>query len=122
MIRTLDGFPDTIVAAACEGRVTREDYETILIPRLNEALGRHDKVRIYYEIGPSFTAFDAGAVWEDAKVGLEHLSRYERMALVTDVPWIRLAVAAFRFLMPGRMRVFAASQVQEARAWIQAAD
>jgi SpoIIAA-like len=122
MMRTLDGFPDAIVAAACDGRVTREDYETVLIPRLNEALGRHDKVRIYYEIGPSFTAFDAGAVWEDAKIGLEHLSRYERMALVTDVPWIRLAVAAFRFLMPGRMRMFGASEAKEARAWIQAAD
>ena len=122
MIKILDGFPEATVAIACEGHVTREDYEKILIPRLNEALVRHDKVRIYYEIGPSFAGFDVGALWEDSKAGLGHLSRYERMALVTDVPWIRLAVGAFRFLMPGRLRLFGTSQAHEARAWIKTAD
>jgi SpoIIAA-like len=120
MIKILEGFPAATVAVACEGHVTREDYEKVLIPGVNEALAGHDKVRIYYEIGPSFSGFDVGAVWEDAKVGLEHLARYERMALVTDVPWIRLAVGAFRFLMPGRLRVFGTSQANEARTWIAA--
>lgn len=120
MIKLLDGFPDATVAIACEGQVTRQDYETVLVPRVNEALARHEKVRIYYEIGPSFTGFDVGAVWEDSKIGLEHLSRWEKMAIVTDVQWIRLAVGAFRFLMPGRLRVFDSRQAKEARAWIKA--
>jgi hypothetical protein len=120
MIKLLDGFSEGTVAVACEGYVTREDYEKILIPRINEALARHDKVRIYYEFGPSFSGIDVGAVWEDTKVGLEHLARWERMALVTDVSWIRLAVGAFRFLMPGRLRVFDTAQAGEARLWIKA--
>ncbi len=120
MIKVLEGFPETIVAAACEGHVTRDDYEKILIPRVNEALARHGKVRIYYEIGPTFSGFDVGAVWEDTKLGLEHLSRWERMAVVTDVRWIRLAVGAFRFMMPGKLRVFDAAQAAEARSWISA--
>ena len=120
MIKILDGFTDATVAVACEAHVTREDYEKILIPRLNEALAHHDKVRIYYEVGPSLSGFDIGAVWEDTKVGLEHLSRYERMAVVTDVPWIRFAVGAFRFLMPSKVRVFGTAQANEARAWIKA--
>ncbi|HVS75819.1 MAG TPA: STAS/SEC14 domain-containing protein [Steroidobacteraceae bacterium] len=120
MIKILEGFPEPIVAAACEGQVTREDYERILIPRVNEALARHGKVRIYYEIGPTFSGFDVGAVWEDTKLGLEHLSRWERMAVVTDVRWIRLAVGAFRFMMPGKLRVFDAAQAAEARSWISA--
>jgi SpoIIAA-like len=122
MIKILEGFAEATVAIACEGHVTREDYQTILIPRLNEALARHQKVRIYYEIAPSFSGFDFGAVWEDTKVGLEHLSRYERMALVTDVAWIRHAAGAFRFLMPGRLAVFPLGQAKEARAWIKASD
>ncbi|HJS89308.1 MAG TPA: STAS/SEC14 domain-containing protein [Steroidobacteraceae bacterium] len=122
MIKILDGFPEATVAVACEGHITRQDYEKVLVPRMNEALAGHEKVRIYYEIGPSFSGFEAGAIWEDTKVGLGHLSRYERMALVTDVAWIRLAVGAFRFLMPGRLRLFGTSQANEARAWIKAAD
>ena len=122
MIKILDGFPEATVAVACEGHITRQDYEKVLVPRMNEALAGHEKVRIYYEIGPSFSGFEAGAIWEDTKVGLGHLSRYERMALITDVAWIRLAVGAFRFLMPGRLRLFGTSQANEARAWIKAAD
>lgn len=122
MIKILDGFPEATVAVACEGHIKRQDYEKVLVPRMNEALAGHEKVRIYYEIGPSFSGFEAGAIWEDTKVGLGHLSRYERMALVTDVAWIRLAVGAFRFLMPGRLRLFGTSQANEARAWIKAAD
>lgn len=120
MIKLLDGFPEATVAVACEGHVTREDYEKILIPRVNDALARHGKVRIYYEIGPSFSGIDVGAVWDDTRLGLEHLARWERMALVTNVPWIRLAVGAFRFLMPGKLRVFDAAQADEARSWIKA--
>lgn len=120
MIKLLDGFPEGTVAVSCEGQVTRDDYEKILIPRVNEALARHEKVRIYYEIGPSFSGIDVGAVWEDTKVGFEHLARWERMALVTDVGWIRHAVGAFRFLMPGRLRVFGMAQADEARIWIKA--
>ena len=50
----------------------------------------------------------------------EHLSRWERVVVVTDVDWIRLAVNVFRFLVPGEIRVFGTSQASEARSWIAA--
>jgi hypothetical protein len=39
---------------------------------------------------------------------------------VTDVDWIRLAINAFRFLVPGEIRIFSTSGVAEARRWIVA--
>jgi hypothetical protein len=120
MISMLDGFPEAVLAVLCEGQVTRQDYEAVLIPRVEEVLARRSKVRLYYEIAPSFSGMDPGAVWEDTKLGFEHLSRWERIAVVTDVPWMRLAIGAFRFLMPGRIRIFETGRAQEARSWIQA--
>ena len=120
MIRLLEGFPDNVIAVACEGHVTRRDYEDVLIPAVEAALRRHEKLRIYYEVTPQFTGIDAGAVWEDFQLGMQHLSRWERMAAVTDVEWIRLAMNAFRFLLPGRLRVFPTSEAGEARRWIAA--
>ncbi len=120
MIKTLEGFPDSVVALAAEGHVSTEDYETVLIPRLNEALARHGKVRLYYELGGSFDGIDAGAAWEDLKIGLEHLRRWERIAVVTDVNWIRMTLNAFRFVVPGKLRVFDLRHLEEARAWIKA--
>ncbi len=121
MIEILDGFPDNVVAAAARGRVTRQDYDEILIPRVNQAFGRHPTIRCYYELGATFSGMDAGAAWEDAKLGIGHLAQWERVAVVTDVDWIRLAVNAFRFLMPGEMRVFGTGQAADARRWIAAA-
>lgn len=118
MIENIEGFPDNVVALIAKGQVTKKDYEQLVIPKVETALKRHDKIRLYYELGSQFSGIDPGAVWEDLKVGVEHLTRWERMAVVTDVDWIRHMVNAFRFLMPGQMRVFATAQTSEARAWI----
>jgi hypothetical protein len=120
MISVLPGFPENVLAFACAGQVTRADYRDILIPAVKAALERHRRVRVYYEVPAEFTGIDAAAVWEDFLVGMEHLSRWERMAVVSDVGWIRQAVNAFRFLMPGRLRVFPVSETAEARQWIAA--
>lgn len=84
MIKLLTGFADNVLAAACEGRVTRRDYDDVLIPAANAALQRHPKLRVYYEITPQFTGIDAGAIWDDLRVGMGHLLRWEHMAVVSE--------------------------------------
>lgn len=120
MIEMLEGFPDNVVTAAAKGQVTRQDYERDLIPRVNAALARFNKIRCYYEIGHDFLGFDAGAMWDDAKIGFEHLSRWERVAVVTDIEWIKTAMRFFGFLIPGQYRCFSTAQAAEARKWIAA--
>ena len=122
MITILERFPESVIALAAHGRVTRKDYEEVVIPCVNAALSRQGKVRLYYELGGDFSGLDAGAAWEDFKIGLEHLSRWERIAVITDVGWIRMAVGTFRFLMPGRIRIFDVDQAPAARSWITAAE
>ncbi len=121
MIEILKDFPDNVVAAAAHGVVTKRDYEDTLIPRVELALKRYPKIRCYYDLGAQFFRMEPGAMWEDFKIGVEHLSRWERVAVVTDVEWIRHAVNIFRFLMPGEVRVFGTSEAMAARKWITAA-
>lgn len=121
MITLLSGFHDNVVAAACSGHVTRADYEHVLVPAVEAALKAHERVRIYYEVAADFAGIAPGAVWEDFAVGMEHLARWERMAVVTDVGWIGAAVHAFGFLMPGKVRIFPLAERAAARAWIEAA-
>jgi hypothetical protein len=121
MIEPLTDFPDNVVALACKGHVTRRDYETVLVPAVEKALKQHRNVRVYYQIGPDFAGIDPGAVWEDFKVGMEHLRRWERIAVVTDVDWIRHTIRIFSFLIPGEVKVFPTSQTSAAHDWIVAA-
>jgi len=120
MIEMLRGFPEGVVAAVAKGRVTRSDYDQILVPAVEKAFSRRQKVRCYYELGQEFSGMDAGAAWEDFRVGFAHLSGWERIAVVTDVDWIRLAINAFRFLVPGEIRIFTTTETAEARRWIAA--
>ena len=118
MIEYLTNFPDNVLAFVCKGRVTKTDYDTVLVPAVMRALKTHDKVRLYYETAGDFTGIDPGAMWEDFEVGMEHLSRWERIAVVTDVEWIEQTMRFFSFLMPGAMKLFSTSEAAQAREWI----
>lgn len=118
MIEVIEGFPEGVIAITAKGRVSAADYRDVVVPLVEESLKQHDKVRLYYELGPEFSGIDASASWKDFKLGIGHLSRWERMAVVTDVEWIRITMNVFRFLMPGQLRVFTTEQAADARAWI----
>jgi SpoIIAA-like len=120
MIELVKGLPDNVLAVNCRGQIHTEDYECTLIPALEQKLAHHDKLRLFYRAGQDFKGIDPGAILEDSKVGLAHLSRWEKMAVVTDIEWIRLAIRAFAFLMPCPVKFFSVVQEDEARRWIAA--
>ena len=117
MIEILTDFPDNVVAFICHGHVTKDDYDTVLIPEVEKRLKQHEKLRIYYEFAPDFNGIDPGAAWEDAKVGFSHFLSWERIAVVTDVEWIK-QMRFFGFLMPAEVRVFPLADSAKARGWI----
>ncbi len=121
MIESLPNFPEHVLAFVCKGRVTKADYDSVLVPAVSRALERHQTVRLYYQTAPDFAGIDPGAIWEDFKVGMEHLTRWERVAVVTDVEWIKQTMRFFSFLMPGAMKAFSLAEAAQARAWIVAA-
>jgi hypothetical protein len=118
MIAQLQGFPENVVAFAGRGRVTKSDYVSTVVPAVEKALAGHDRLRLYYELGADFAGFDADAMVEDFKIGMQHLGRWERAAVVTDVPWIVHAISLFSFLMPGAMKAFSTKDADQARLWI----
>lgn len=118
MIELLKGYPDNVVAVSVHGEVTRKDYDTVLVPAVEKALQVHEKVRLLYETAPDFDGYAADAAWEDLKVGMEHFSRWERVAVITDVEWIKLAMRLFGFILPGAMRVYPTEEAAKARLWI----
>lgn len=121
MIEQLSGFPGNVAAFVCTGRVTKADYDAVLLPAVRKALQTYDNVRIYYQTGADFAGIDAGAAWEDFKVGMEHFMRYERVAVVTDVEWIKHVMGLFAFLLPATTRLFSGAEAAQAREWIAAA-
>jgi hypothetical protein len=114
MIKIIKDLPDNVVGIVAKGRVTNEECANILRPVMEDSL-KHDKVRLYYEIGSRFP----GAASEDLRIGVEHIPQWERVAVVTDVGWVRHTVNALRFLMTSEVRVFTTFQAAEGLAWVR---
>jgi hypothetical protein len=116
MIELIEGLPKNVVGISVTGRVTERECREILTPAVAKSLRWRDTIRLYYELGSRFP----GSGWDDLELGFEHAARCERIAIVTDIAWVRLTVKAIRFLIPGEIRVFATLETEEARAWITA--
>jgi hypothetical protein len=120
MMKLLSDFPDNIVGIAASGEVDASDYETVLVPAVESALQKHDRIRLLYKLGPDFTRFTTGAMWDDAKVGFAHWKSWERVAVVTNVAWVAHAAGMFKFLIPAMVKVFSLNEQSEAEKWIAA--
>jgi hypothetical protein len=70
MVEQLTDFPRSSAARA---RVTKDDYTRVLIPAALGKLRTDWKVRMYYKIAEDFSGFYPGAMWEDLKVGVDHV-------------------------------------------------
>jgi hypothetical protein len=78
----------------------------------------HKKIRLLYELGSHFSGFDFKAIWEDAKLGLQHWSDFDKLALVSDIQWIRIGTKIFGFILPYPVKVFHNNQLSEAQEWV----
>jgi hypothetical protein len=117
MIEVLEDLPEGVVGVEAVGEVTASDYETVLIPVFEAARREHEQVRVVFVAGERFTGFAPGALWDDTKYGFTHLKGWGRVALVTDIDWMRRLTHAFSWLAPSGMQVFATSELEAAKAW-----
>ncbi len=118
MIEKIPDLPDSVLGFSAKGTVTGKDYESVIIPAVEAMFSRQSKVRLLYHLGEDFSEFEGAAMWDDTKLGLKHLAGWERVAIVTDVEWIRWALKVFGLAIPGQVRVFHNRDLGEAKRWI----
>lgn len=118
MLVPIEDLPDHVLGVRAKGRVTGEDYRDLLSPALDERLARHERVDFLYHLGPAFTRFTTTALWDDARLGFHHLHDFRRVAVVTDVDWLKPMVAAAAKIVDAELRIFANEELESARAWL----
>ena len=118
MITPIPNLPEHTVGFTASGKVTGTDYESTIIPTVEAALKNHLEVNLIYHLGPDFEGFDAAAVWDDAKLGLSHITSWNRIAVVTDIAWIGTGVRAAGFLMPCEVKLYPNAELQSALDWV----
>lgn len=118
MIEAIPGLPPDVVGLRAEGRVTKEEYAQQFMPRVEDALLAHGRVRVIYVLGADFDASSLAAIWQDGTLGLARLQSWERIAVVTEAGWMRDAVGTLGLMVPGEVRAFQGEELDAAIAWI----
>ena len=116
MIKLIENMPAGSIGFEASGKVTDEDYETVLVPAVRAALDEGE-VRLLYVL-PEGTQYSPGAMWADTKLWAGNLRGWKRVAIVSDADWLENAIKAFGWMMPGEVRVFDDDEVADAKAWL----
>ncbi|WP_460305660.1 SpoIIAA family protein [Actinocorallia aurea] len=118
MLEKLEGMPAGVDGVKAVGTLTREDYETVIVPLVEQARKEGRRLRALAEVGPDFHGLTPSALWEDVKVGLGALRLFDGCAIVTDSKWIKESTRLAGFFMPCPMRVFPLGERETAANWL----
>lgn len=118
MLTMIEGLPDQVIGIRINDRLRAEDYERQLIPLVNDKLARHRKLDFLCCIDGEWKGMEAGAVWQDLRLGLGRIGHWARMAIVSDIKWLENAIKLFRVFSPGELRHFDSDEYAAAREWV----
>ncbi len=118
MIELLKGFSDDILAVEGVGKITAADYREVMIPEAKRRIDDNETIRLLCVLGSRFDGLTPGAAWADLKLGVSRWNAFGRMAVVTDSPWIKDALALFGPIYHHPVRTFPTAQIDAARKWI----
>src|SRR3954468_12382574 len=99
MIKVIEDMPEGTIGFEASGKVTDEDYKTVLVPAVRAAL-ENGEVRLLYVL-PDGTQYSPGAMWADTKLWAGNLRGWKRVAIVSDADWLGDAIKAVGRVVPG---------------------
>jgi hypothetical protein len=117
MIKVLKHMPPGTLGLEAVGKVTEDDFRTVLEPTVEAALERGD-TRLLYVFGDDFDSFSLQAAWAQTRALAGHRKGWSKVAVVSDADWLEHGGKAFDWLMSGDLRVFDDDDLDEARTWL----
>ncbi len=112
--------PKDVAAFELTGKITGHDYETIVIPKVDAVAEESGKVRFLLFLNTSIGNFNIKAIWDDVKVGLKHLGKWHKTAIISDEKGVTLFTDTLGQLIPGETKSFTIAELEKAKEWIAA--
>jgi hypothetical protein len=122
MLQLINDLPDHVVGIHAVGEVTKDDYERILLPKMNELVKRQGEINYLLVLETDVQNFTLGSWWQDLKLGLKNFTRWNKIAVVTDQKSIEWFSDVFRFFIPGKSRGFTLNELERAIKWVSEND
>jgi SpoIIAA-like len=118
MLRRISDMPAGTVGFEAVGEVEDDDWEDAVEPVLRREMADGQKIRLLYLVGPEAREIEGEAMTADTGFRARHATSFDRVAVVSDEDWMRPALRALSFLLPGKARGFPVRDLAAAKAWL----
>ena len=98
------------------GKLERADYEHFM-PAFNQLVRQLGKLRILFDM-THFHGWEASAMWEDIRFGINHFVYIERLAMVGEMKWQQGMATFCKPFTKATVRYFDHADAAEARNWM----
>jgi len=122
MIRIMSELPLGVLGFEAVGKVTAQDYQTVMMPEVEQVIDDGERLRVIYYLGPDFESFTIGAMLDDALVGVGRANAWERIAIVSDKDWVHKSFGLFATVLPFKARIFPIPELATAVQWVAEED
>jgi hypothetical protein len=118
MLRPISDMPAGTIGFEAVGEVEDDDWEEAVEPVLRREIADGRKVRLLYLLGPESRDVEGDAMSADTGFRMRHATSFDRVAVVSDEDWMRPALRALSFLLPGKAKGFRVRELEAAKAWL----
>ena len=124
MVTVIAASAPGTLAFVISGRLTRADYEEVLLPPVRDKISRGEHIRVLAVI-EDFHGLEPGPLLADLKgamsLGSGQRSLASYFAVMTDAEWVRRGISLFGWMVPGEIRVFTTARRADAETWLATA-
>ena len=118
MLHILPESQAYILGIKASGKFTNQDYREFLIPRLEDLIKEHSRVRVLFYLDEDFQGFEREAILNEP-FGHEHRNNFQKIAIVGGSWWLSLEMKLITPFLAGEVRNFSRSELPEAWTWIR---
>ena len=106
MITEISGLPSNMAGFRAKDTVTEEDFTGLVMPRVKQFVEENGELNYMLVLDTPIKNFTIGAWMKDAVMGIKHLTKWNRAAIVSDVDSIRTFTNIFSVFIPGEFKGF----------------
>ncbi len=106
-----------MVAFKATEEITETDFTDIVMPAVDVVIKRTGELNYLLILDTPLSNFTLGAWMKDAFMGIKHITKWHKAAVVSSNEGIRKFTDFFSIIMPGEFKGFGHEDLQQAIEW-----
>ncbi len=118
MIEIITGLPAHVAAFKATGKVTKDDYQKVLMPEVDRVAKKSGKLSFLLLLETNVSNFTLGAWADDILIGIKHITHWEKIAIISNQDAVKKITDVFGHLVPGEYKGFKIAELEAAKKWV----